>query len=205
MVWGLLESGLSPSLELPMQRLLLVLVLAMGGALAGERWLAAPTPGTPSAAPATASEPIEYVTVTQMAARARRYKAPTILVLYGTECPLSQKLMPGLEQIARRYRSSGLQVHAINDDPDEPAYDIPRFMQAANASFSSVRLRGWQSGELSNALRSAGSTVIPGPGTYTRPVVVVWDQYGTVVAEAQGMPDAQVLEDVVRAIVPASP
>jgi hypothetical protein len=36
-------------------------------------------------------------------------------------------------------------------------------------------------------------------------VVVVWDQYGTVVAEAQGMPDAQVLEDVVRAIVPASP
>jgi thiol-disulfide isomerase/thioredoxin len=187
-----------------MQRLLLLLVLGLGGAVAGERWLGASRGSTPSAAVATDSEPIEYLTVTQMVARARRYQAPTVLVLYGTKCPLSQKLMPGLEQIARRYRTAGLQVHAINVDPDEPPYDIPGFMRAAHASFPPIRLKRRQPGEIANALRSAGSTVIPGAATYTMPVVVVWDQYGTVVAQAQGMPDAQALEQVVRAIVPAS-
>jgi len=185
-----------------MQRFLILAVVVLIAAIAGERLVGGSTPEGANAGSATASQPIEYLTVGQMATRVRRLQAPTILVLYGTECPLSQKLMPGLEQITRRHRAAGLQVHAINDDPDEAGYDIPGFMHAANASFPALRLRRWRSGELANALRSAGSTVIPGGGTYTRPVVVVWDQYGTVVAQAQGMPDAQALEQVVRAILP---
>jgi hypothetical protein len=156
----------------------------------------------PDADPATAatSAPVELLTANQLAALVRRYPSPSVLVLYGTTSPLSRQLMPGLEQIASRHRADGLLVHAVNTDPDSVAYDIPSFMRSTAASFPAVRLAERDPGDLGRALSSAGSEVITGDSTYTLPVVVVWDQAGTVVAQGQGMADADELERVVSGV-----
>jgi hypothetical protein len=46
--------------------------------------------------------------------------------------------------------------------------------------------------------------VITGDSAYTLPVVVVWDRAGTVVAQAQGMADADELERVVSGVLARS-
>ena len=135
-----------------------------------------------------------------MAGRVRPGAAPTVLVLYGTNCPLSRQLMSGLQQIATQYQGAGLRVLAINVDDDEPFYDVPAFLAATGARFPPVRVSR-QAGELSSALNSLGSKAIPSGQKFTMPVVVVWGRRGTVLAEAQGMADASALEQVVRVAV----
>jgi hypothetical protein len=109
--------------------------------------------------------------------------------------------MPGLQQIATQYQTAGLRVLALNIDEDEPFYDVPAFLASTGASFPPARVFPLRPGDLSAALNSLGSKVIPSGQRYTMPVVVVWGRRGTVLAEAQGMPDASALEQVVRAAV----
>ena len=147
---------------------------------------------------------LEYLTAQAMAARVQPGSAPTVLVLYGTNCPLSRRLMPGLQHIAVQYQSAGLKVLAYNVDDDEPFYDVPAFLAATGASFPPARVLR-QPGELSAALTSLGSHAIPAGQKFTMPVVVVWGRRGTVLDEAQGMADASALEQLVRfAIGPES-
>jgi thiol-disulfide isomerase/thioredoxin len=163
---------------------------------------AAPAPPVPSASPAAPARDgrLEYLTVQAMAGRVQPGAAPTVLVLYGTNCPLSRQLMPGLQQIATQYQGAGLRVLAINVDDDEPFYDVPAFLAATGARFPPIRVPR-QPGELSAALNSLGSKAIPSGQKFTMPVVVVWGRRGTVLAEAQGMADASALEQVVRVAV----
>ena len=202
-----------------MQRVLIVVIIALVALIGVQRLrhepqFARPTAtaatasaAVPASAPATGetSAPVELLTANQLAALVRRYPPPTVLALYGTTDPLSRQLMPGLERIASRHRADGLVVHAVNTDPDSAAYDIPRFMRSTAASFSAVRLAESDPGVLGPALSSAGSEVITGDSTYTLPVVVVWDRAGTVVAQGQGMADADELERVVSGVLARTP
>jgi thiol-disulfide isomerase/thioredoxin len=148
---------------------------------------------------------LEYLSVQAMAARVQPGAVPTVLVLYGTNCPLSRRLMPGLQQIATQYRSAGLRVLAFNVDDDDPFYDVPAFLATTGADFAPTRISKSQPGELSAVLNSLGSKAIPSGQKFTMPVVVVWGRRGTVLAESQGMADASALEQVVRvAIAPGS-
>lgn len=201
-----------------MQRVLLVVIVALAvlvGAQRLRRHVAASEPGLPaptSSAP-TASAPeaapgavpeapaVELLTGNQLAALVRRYPSPTVLVLYGTNSLLSRQLMPGLEQIATRHQADGLLVHAVNTDPDSAAYDIPRFLRSTSTSFPALRLADASAGNLGPALASAGSEVIQGDSAYTLPVVVVWDRAGKVVAQGQGMANADELERVVSGVL----
>ena len=201
-----------------MQRVLLVLIIAAVLLIGVQRLRHGPQPARPSATAATASAtapgaatataetsaPVELLTANQLAALVRRYPPPTVLVLYRTADLLSRQLMPGLEQIATRHRADGLLVHAVNTDPDSASYDTPRFMRSTAASFPAVRLADRDPGDLGRALVSAGSEVITGDSAYTLPVVVVWDRAGTVVAQAQGMADADELERVVSGVLARS-
>ena len=163
---------------------------------------AAPAPPVLSDSPAAPARDgrLEYLTVQAMTGRVQPGAAPTVLVLYGTNCPLSRQLMSGLQQIATQYQGAGLRVLAINVDDDEPFYDVPAFLAATGARFPPVRVSR-QAGELSSALNSLGSKAIPSGQKFTMPVVVVWGRRGTVLAEAQGMADASALEQVVRVAV----
>lgn len=201
-----------------MRRILLVLVAGLVGLILFERFgsqLAVrsaqatdedPAPvhrqpsGGSTATPARDVR-LEYLTVRAMAARVQPGTAPTVLVLYGTNCPLSRRLMPGLQQIATQYQGAGLRVLAFNVDDDDPFYDVPAFLAATGAGFPPARVSAWQAGELSAVLNSLGSKVIPSGQKFTMPIVVVWSRRGSVLAEAQGMADASALEQVVRVAV----
>ena len=200
-----------------MRRILLVLVLGLAciilfdrfgrGALVASSQVAdgdiasRPSPHGASRVASQRDARLEYLTVQSMTARVQPGAAPTVLVLYGTNCPLSRELMPGLQQIATQYQTAGLRVLALNIDEDEPFYDVPAFLASTGASFPPARVFPLRPGDLSAALNSLGSKVIPSGQRYTMPVVVVWGRRGTVLAEAQGMPDASALEQVVRAAV----
>ena len=200
-----------------MRRILLVLVLGLAciilfdrfgrGALVASSQAAdgdiasRPSPYGASRVASQRDARLEYLTVQSMTARVQPGAAPTVLVLYGTNCPLSRELMPGLQQIATQYQTAGLRVLALNIDEDEPFYDVPAFLASTGASFPPARVFPLRPGDLSAALNSLGSKVIPSGQRYTMPVVVVWGRRGTVLAEAQGMPDASALEQVVRAAV----
>jgi thiol-disulfide isomerase/thioredoxin len=200
-----------------MRRILLVLIAGLIGLILfdnfGRSLLARPSeplasdPVTdPSAAGRSAlvtrarDARLEYLTARAMAARVNPGSAPTVLVLYGTNCPLSRQLMPGLQQIAAQYRSAGLRVLAYNVDDDEPFYDVPAFLASTGASFPPARVLR-QPGELSAALNSLGSNVIPSGQRFTMPVVVVWGRRGTVLVDAQGVSDASALERVVQVAI----
>jgi thiol-disulfide isomerase/thioredoxin len=157
-------------------------------------------PSEPPVAP-TRDARLEYLTVQAMAGRVQPGTAPTVLVLYGTHCPLSRRLMPGLQQIATQYQSDGLRVLAINVDDDKPGYDVPAFLAATGARFPAMRLSQWRTGELSAALNSLGSKAIVSGQSFTMPLVVVWGPRGAVLAESQGMSNASALEQVVRVAV----
>jgi thiol-disulfide isomerase/thioredoxin len=169
-------------------------------ATAGNAAPAPPVPSRDSPAAPVRDARLEYLTVQAMAARVQPGTAPTVLVLYGTNCPLSRRLMPGLQQIATQYQGAGLRVLAINVDDDEPFYDVPAFLATTGAQFPPIRVSR-QPGELSAALNSLGSNAIPSGQKFTMPVVVVWGRRGTVLAQAQGMADASALEQVVRVAV----
>ena len=145
---------------------------------------------------------IERLTPNQLTALVRRYPSPTVLVLYGTNCPLSRELMPGLEQIASRHKGDGVLIHAVNVDPDSADYDIAAFLRSTGATFPAIRVSDHRASALASALGSAGSEVIPaGDTTYTMPIVVVWDRSGAVVAQAQGMASSDELERVVSGVL----
>jgi thiol-disulfide isomerase/thioredoxin len=141
---------------------------------------------------------LQYLTVQALAGRVQPGATPSVLVLYGTHCPLSRRLMPGLQQIATQYQSEGVRVLAINVDDDEPGYDVPAFLAATGARFPPIRLSKWRTSELSTALNSLGSKAISSGQGFTMPVVVVWGPKGTVLAESQGMSNASALEQVVK-------
>lgn len=143
---------------------------------------------------------LQYLTTYDMSALiSRGAGSPRVLVLYGTNCPISQRLIPGLQRIADEYAPRGVQFHVINNDVNEPGYDVPRFLAEAGAGFPATRLRRWRTGELSRALSSVGSSVIGYGQGHTRPVVVVWDGEGRVLAEGQGVGDARGVEAAIRA------
>jgi thiol-disulfide isomerase/thioredoxin len=145
---------------------------------------------------------IERLTPNQLTALVRRYPSPTVLVLYGTRCPLCRELMPGLEEVSSRHKADGVLVHAVNVDPDSTDYDIAAFLRSTGATFPAIRVSDHRASALASALGSAGSEVIPaGDTTYTMPIVVVWDRSGAVVAQAQGMASSDELERVVSGVL----
>lgn len=210
-----------------MQRILLALTVVLVAAIAYARFTRRPAPAAPPS-PATLAvidDPsvgraeqvivdavsanyrdarLTYLPVADLPATVQRGGgAPTVLVLYGTNCPLSQRLMPGLQALAGQYAPRGARFYVYNDDLNLAAYDIPSFLATANAAFPAVRIGSWSPGSLSRALRAMGSAVIDSGATYTRPVVVVWGPDGTLAVESQAMPDAEALGQVLAGLMPA--
>jgi thiol-disulfide isomerase/thioredoxin len=190
----------------------IVVLVALVGIQRLRRTTFAEPPGTAetthSAATASAGSAsaeataIERLTPNQLTALIRRYPSPTVLVLYGTRCPLCRELMPGLEEVSSRHKADGVLVHAVNVDPDSADYDIAAFFRSTGATFPAIRVSDHRASALASALGSAGSEVIPaGDTTYTMPIVVVWGRSGAVVAQAQGMASSDELERVVSGVL----
>lgn len=141
-------------------------------------------------APDAASASSSYgVTVDQAAARiASSSGRPSVVILYGTGCPLSIRMFPDFVAMMRRH--PGVEVIAFATD-EESADDVPGFLQSNGAPFPPSYIRNWPPGELTRAMAPFGIQV----GTpWTRPLVAVRDANGRVIAQGQGVTNIAAIE-----------
>ena len=155
------------------------------------------TPGGPASAAAAADGPVEVPGVTQIsvAELAQRIQRPmgrpSIVVLYGPRCPISQRVFPQLSSLARFYGPRGIDFQAYSTDADADAAEIIPFLAKHQAPFKPIHVRHWGSGGLDAALSPLGIVV---GDTWTRPLVVIRDAGGRIVAQGQGVGDLSGLE-----------
>ena len=188
-----------------MRAVLVALLLALAlfvllGQLRNRSVTPAPTPAaTPTNGRAAASAPpratsaLTEITVSELAARiARPVGRPSIVILYGAHCPISKRVFPELSTIAQRYGPQGIDFQAYSTDLDTDAQDVAPFLEMNHAPFQAVRVKEWPSGDLDRALTPLGIQV---GDTWTRPLVVIRDATGHIVAQGQGVGDLTSLEE----------
>ena len=178
--------------------------VAVAAAVVQPQSLDAPEPKTPaSAAPASVvvaqppspipvaapSQAVEGFTVEQVAARVAQFRQrPSIVLLYGTTCPITRSMFAGFATLARRHPE--IDVLAFATDA-ENANDIPAFLKQNDATFSPLYIHEWPAGALTRAMAPLGITV---GTTWTLPLLVVRDAAGRVVKQGDGMTDMAAVE-----------
>ncbi|MBK8006061.1 MAG: hypothetical protein IPK12_19670 [Gemmatimonadetes bacterium] len=125
------------------------------------------------------------ISVRELAQRIQRPMGrPSIVVLYGPRCPITQRMFPQLSSLARFYGPRGIDFQAYSTDPDEDVAEIVPFLTKHQAPFQPIHVRHWGSGGLDAALSPLGIVV---GDTWTRPLVVIRDATGRIVAQGQGV------------------
>jgi hypothetical protein len=146
----------------------------------------------PQASPVSISAPtqaVEGFTVEQVAARvAQPRQRPSIVLLYGTTCPITRSMFADFAALARRHPE--IDVLAFATDA-ENANDIPAFLKQNAAAFAPQYIHEWQAGALTRAMAPLGITV---GSTFTLPLLAVRDAAGRVVKQGDGFTDMAAVE-----------
>ena len=111
---------------------------------------------------------------------------PVVVLLYGSECPLSKSMFPGFVQAARDFEARGVRFLVFNTDGVEYGDYAAEFLRRHRAGFPAVVVRDWASGELTLAMKPLGVRI---GRTWTRPLVAVFDRGGSVIFQSQGQTD----------------
>jgi len=131
----------------------------------------------------------EGLTVQEAAARIAGTRGrPSIVLLYGTQCPLTRRMFSDFVALARRHPEVDILAFATDE---ELAGEVPDFLQSHGASFAPVYIREWQPGAFTQAMAPLG---INAGAEWVRPLVAVRDASGRVIAQAQGVTDVTGVE-----------
>jgi hypothetical protein len=150
---------------------------------AREQRLRTPIPETAETGPGGVS----LIDVTQAARSiSGRVGRPTVVLLYGIHCPLSQRMFPEFVAIANQYRSRGIDFIVLSTDEPDEVGNVPSFLSERKAPFEPVALKRWKSGDLTRAMAPLGIEV---GSTWTRPLVAVRDSSGRVVRQSEAETD----------------
>ena len=122
---------------------------------------------------------------------------PVVILLYGSECPLSKAMFPGFVQAARDYEGRGVRFLVFNTDGVEYGAYAADFLQRHRAGFPPVVVRDWAPGELTLAMKPLGVKV---GATWTRPLVAVFDRGGRVIFQSQGQTDVRPLRAAIETV-----
>jgi thiol-disulfide isomerase/thioredoxin len=140
----------------------------------------------PEGTRAATSNAVEQITVTTLAERiARPVGRPSMVVLYATTCPMSQAMMPQLGALVRQYRDQ-VDFQAYSTDDDEDVTWIARFLEETSTPLAAIHVKKWAPGGLNAALSPLGIRV---GDTWTRPLLVIRNLSGRIVAQGQGIGD----------------
>src|ERR1700687_5645315 len=130
---------------------------------------------------------VELLDVGQLARRIRQHSdRPSVVLLYGTHCPLSRRMFPEFVAIANQYRARGVEFLVFSTDNEEHFEEVPEFLMRHNAQFSPVAIVPWAPGSLSSAMAPLGIEV---GQTWTRPLVAIRDRTGRVISQGQAVTD----------------
>jgi len=145
---------------------------------------------SPERSPAPASVvSVEGITVHDVAARIRASDGrPSIVILYGTGCPLTKRMFADFAALTRRHPE--VQVLAYETDEENAEY-VQDFLREHGAAFPAIYVRRWPDGDLTRAMAPFGIQV----GTpWTRPLVAVRDAGGRIIAQGQGVTNVAAIE-----------
>lgn len=131
------------------------------------------------------------LTVQQAAYRVNQ-SGPALVIIFSTDCPLSQTAFPKFSRIADSL-APGVEVLAFSTDSDQGIIDS--FVARSGASFGVERLAPWRPGEMGSAMGSVGIRV---GSTWVKPLMAVIGRDGRVLGQWQGLTDLRPLESLVR-------
>jgi hypothetical protein len=150
---------------------------------AQERRLKTPMAEASEAGPAG----VGLIDVNQAARRiSSRQGRPTVVLLYATTCPRSQRMFGDFAALANQYRARGVQFVVLSVDETETVSRIPAFLASRNASFDPVAVKPWVPGSLTRAMSTVGIDVA---ATWNMPLLVLRDAQGRVLSNTDAAED----------------
>jgi hypothetical protein len=143
---------------------------------------------TPVAEPAEAGPAgVGLIDVNQAARRiTARQGRPTVVLLYATTCPRSQRMFGDFAVLANQYRARGVEFVVLSVDDEENFSHIPAFLASRRASFEPVAIKPWAPGNLTRAMATAGIEVAP---SWNMPLIALRDAEGRVLRNSDGAED----------------
>ncbi|HEY2856361.1 MAG TPA: hypothetical protein VGJ18_26200 [Gemmatimonadaceae bacterium] len=117
---------------------------------------------------------------------------PSVVLLYGTECPITQSMFGDFVALAKRHPEVDFIAFATDEDL---AGEVPGFLRQHGASFTPTYIREWQPGELTRAFAPLGIRI---GRDWTRPLIAVRDADGRVVVQGEGVGDISPIESLLQ-------
>lgn len=133
--------------------------------------------------------PAVGVTVEQAAARIAATRGrPSVVLLYGTRCRPTCRVLADFAAMARRHPDVDIQAFSTDE---LHADELPVLLWQHDANFAPMFLRAWPAGALDRAMAPLGIKI----GTTWRPhLVAVRDAEGRVVTQGQAVQDVAPFE-----------
>ncbi len=149
--------------------------------------------------PVLAQRPaVQLVDVYRMVGEIRAEEGhPVVVLLYGSECPLSKAMFPGFVRAAREYGPRGVKFLVFNTDGAQYGEYAGEFLRRHQAGFANMVVRDWAPGELDRAMKPLGIRV---GSTWTRPLLAVLDREGRVIHQSQGQTDLRPLHSTLAKV-----
>ena len=135
--------------------------------------------------------PMDAVTAAEAATRLAESQKPTVILLYGTGCPISKQMFAAFTSFAERAKAAGAEVLAYSTDETVDTQYIRPFLARRQSTLAPRWIRPWQPGELDRAFRPLGIHV---GQEWVRPLLAVRAADGRIVYQAQAARDIPTAE-----------
>ncbi|MFC1790863.1 TlpA family protein disulfide reductase [Gemmatimonadota bacterium] len=149
---------------------------------------ASPPRPIPSPVPGLESPSQTQIASVEIREAARRLQRRTgrvsVVLFFSTGCSLSQRLFPSFVAMAKEYQRRGVDFLVFSTDLEGNFRRIAPFLAEHGATFETVYVKPWQSGQFKSALAPLGIEI---GDTWTRPLVAVRDRNGRVLLQGQGV------------------
>jgi hypothetical protein len=119
----------------------------------------------------------------------------TAVILYGTNCPRSQAMFPGLVALAARH--AGRNPSFLAFATDRRAQDVPPFLAHFGAPFQPYYIKPRQAGEMGRDMATIGLHL---PSPWNLPHIAVLDANGQVVGEWDGATDLNAIDAALSSV-----
>lgn len=131
----------------------------------------------------------------EAAGMVRSQQRPTVVILYGQSCPISQAMFPGFVALAEHYTQRGVTFLAFSTGG--PAAGVPQFLGRYQAPFQPLHIKRWPAGALARDMADVGLHM---GAAWTQPYVAVLDRSGRVVGEWDAARDLRAIDAALQTV-----
>jgi peroxiredoxin len=180
-----------------MQFVLLLLAAFAGGGTAGDQERAPSSIGVK-----VADVAMQDVTGKRRTLSEFKNKKAIVVVFVGTECPIANLYYPTLADMQKRYAAKGVQVLAINSNPQDSLADVAEHARERNLPFPVLKDADQSAADAFGAHRTPEAFLLDG-GRTIRYRGRIDDQYGY--TYRRGSPTRTELKDALEEVLAGKP